>query len=44
MRWESLDDVTHSMKEPVDGGVELRAHSVNFDNRHLAFRDVTIPE
>ncbi len=44
MREESLDDVTHSTKEPLDGAVETTAHSVNFDNCHLAFCDVTIPD
>ncbi len=39
---EFFDDVTRSMKEPVDGAVELHAHRVKFDNCHLAFPDVTI--
>ena len=39
---EFFDDVTHSTKESLDGAVELRAHSVNLDNCHLLFCDVTI--
>ena len=33
--------MSHAQKDPVDGSVETRPHSVEIDNRHLLFVAVT---